>query len=34
MNKKINLDQGTDLPEKFILTDEFKMMKDLKIINE
>ena len=24
MNKKINLDQGTDLPEKFILTDEFK----------
>ena len=28
MNKKINLDQGTDLPEKFILTDEFKKLFD------
>jgi hypothetical protein len=28
MNKKINLDQGTDLPEKFILTDEFKKLYD------
>ena len=28
MSKKINLDQGTDLPEKFILTDEFKKLYD------
>jgi hypothetical protein len=28
MNKKINLDQGTDLPDKFILTDEFKKLYD------
>lgn len=28
MNKKINLDQGTDLPEKFILTDEFRKLYD------
>jgi hypothetical protein len=25
-NKKINLDQGTELPEKFILTEEFKKL--------
>jgi predicted ATPase len=28
LNKKVNLDQGTDLPEKFILTDEFKKLHD------
>ena len=28
MNKKINLDQGTELPEKFILTEEFKKLYD------